>query len=305
MRFVLPTPPKILAVFLSRAHGPDHTETDSTSHDRVQRRLAAVLFADVVGYSRLTAQDEVGTWRRLRRVLRDIVRPNVEAHDGRIISIAGDGIMVEFPSAVEAVSSAIALQQSMGLRNAAVADDQRIELRVGINLGDIIIHGDDLHGDGVNVAARLEPLAEPGGICISATVHEHVHAKLQYPFEDRGEKLVKNIATPIRIYMIGPDTIAQLPTAIAGAGKQKGVWRWCAAALIIGLFGCAALWRPWLAPTPTETTRVQGPASGPPATLAAGLARPAAPRSPSSRRLSPTWIGIRSRTISLTGSPKT
>ncbi len=277
MRFVPPTPERILAVFLSRARGADHTETDSTSNDRVQRRLAAILFADVVGYSRLTAQDEVGTWRRLRRVLRDVVRPNVAAHGGRVISIAGDGILVEFRSAVEAVSSAIALQQSMRLRNAAVTDGQRIELRVGINLGDIMIHGHDLHGDGVNVAARLEPLAEPGGICISATVHEHVQAKLPYPFEDRGEKQVKNIAAPIRIYMIGPDTIAQLPTAVAAAGMRRGAWGWCAAALLIGLFGGAAVWKPWLPLPPTEATRVQTAAAGPPATPAAGLARAAAP----------------------------
>jgi adenylate cyclase len=228
MRFVPPTPPHIVAVILNKIRGPEHTESDATSHDRGHRRLAAILFADVVAYSRLTAQDETGTWHRLQSVLREVVRPNVEAHDGRIISIAGDGILVEFASAVEAVSSGIALQQSMRLRNAAVADDQRIQLRVGINLGDIMIHGHDLHGDGVNVAARLERLAEPGGICISATVLEHVQAKLHYPFEDRGEQLVKNIATPVRIYVIGPDTIAQLPIAVVAAAMRRSAWRWSA-----------------------------------------------------------------------------
>src|SRR5690349_12086095 len=272
MRLVPPRPSKVLAVFLSRSRGPDHTESGSTSNDRVQRRLAAILFADVVGYSRLTAQDEVGTWRRMQRILRTVVRPNVQAHDGRIISIAGDGILVEFPSAVEAVSCAIGLQQSMGLINAAVTTDQRIQLRVGINLGDIMIHGHDLHGDGVNVAARLEPLAEPGGICISGTVHEHVQAKLPYPFEDRGEKRVKNIAAPVRIYMIGPDTIAQLPTAAAAAGMRNGMWRWCAAALVIGLFGGAALWKPWLSPPPAETAHMQAATTVPPVNPAAGLA---------------------------------
>jgi adenylate cyclase len=280
MRLVPPRPSKVLAVFLSRSRGPDHTESDSTSNDRVQRRLAAILFADVVGYSRLTAQDEVGTWRRMQRILRTVVRPNVQAHDGRIISIAGDGILVEFPSAVEAVSCAIGLQQSMGLINAAVTTDQRIQLRVGINLGDIMIHGHDLHGDGVNVAARLEPLADPGGICISATVHEHVQAKLPYPFEDRGEQRVKNISTPVRIYMIGPDTIAQLPIAVAAARMRWRTWRWCAAALAIGLLGGAAVWMPWLHLPPREMASLQTASSGPPATPVALATEPPRPAPP-------------------------
>src|SRR4030095_11891478 len=134
--------------------------------ERMERRLEAILVADVVGYSRLTGEDEVGTWRRLQNVLRDIVRPQVEQHAGRIVRIKGDGILVEFPSAVEAVSSAVALQQAMALRNLNSADVQRIELRIGINLGDVITNDEDVHGDGVNIACRLEPLAEPGGICI-------------------------------------------------------------------------------------------------------------------------------------------
>lgn len=277
MRLVPPRPSKVLAVFLSGSRGSDHTESDSKSNDRVQRRLAAILFADVVGYSRLTAQDEVGTWRRMQRILRTVVRPNVQAHDGRIISVAGDGILVEFPSAVEAVSCAIGLQQSMGLINAAVMTDQRIQLRVGINLGDIMIHGHDLHGDGVNVAARLEPLADPGGICISATVHEHVQAKLPYPFEDRGEQRVKNISTPVRIYMIGPDTIAQLPVAVAAARMRWSTWRWCAAALAIGLLGGAAVWTPWRNLPPTDGARMQAGLPGVPATTVAAPVRAAPP----------------------------
>jgi adenylate cyclase len=171
--------------------------------ERVQRRLAAILFADVVGYSRLTGQDEIGTWRRLQSVLRDVVPPHIKAHAGRIVRVKGDGILVEFASAVEAVASAVALQQAMAQRNATLADAHRIELRIGINLGDIITSGDDVHGDGVNVAARLEPLAEPGGICLSATVHEHVRGKLAYPFEDRGVRTLKNIADPVQIYALG------------------------------------------------------------------------------------------------------
>jgi TolB-like protein/class 3 adenylate cyclase len=253
-------PRKIVAILLNSVRGqhPDR----NPSPDRVQRRLAAILFADVVGYSRLTEQDEVGTLHRLQSVWRDVVRPNVQTRNGRIISTAGDGVLVEFASAVEAVSSAIALQQAMRLRNAALTDDKRIQLRVGINLGDIMIHGQDLHGDGVNVAARLEPLAEPGGICISATVHEHVQAKLPFPFEDGGERLVKNIAAPVHIYVIGPDTIAQLPAAVA-AGMRRSACRWCAAALGIGLVGGAALWAIWLHLLPdAETSRVQNTPSG-------------------------------------------
>src|SRR5207249_1842760 len=131
---------------------------------------------------------EVGTWRRLQNVLRDVVRPHVKAHAGRIVRIKGDGILVEFSSAVEAVDSAVALQQAMAQRNAIFADAQRIELRIGINIGDIITNDEDVQGDGVNIAFRLEPLAEPGGICISGTVHEHVRAKLDYSFENRGER---------------------------------------------------------------------------------------------------------------------
>ena len=181
------------------------------SQARMERRLEAILFADVVGYSRLTGRDEVGTWWRLQNVLRNVARPNFKAHAGRIVRIKGDGILVEFPSAVEAVVSAVALQQAMAERNTILADAQRIELRIGINLGDIVTSSDDIHGDGVNIACRLEPLAEPGGICISATVHEHVHAKLSYSFDNRGERALKNIALPVVVYALGPQSIASLP----------------------------------------------------------------------------------------------
>ena len=172
------------------------------SQERVQRGLTAILFADVVGYCRLTGQDEVGTWRRLQSVLRDVVPPHVKAHAGRVVRIKGDGILVEFASAVEAVACAVALLQAMAQRNAILTDAQRIELRIGINLGDIITNDDDVQGDGVNIACRLEPLAEPGGICISGTVHEHVHAKLAFSFENRGERALKNIAEPVWIYSL-------------------------------------------------------------------------------------------------------
>src|SRR5262252_3943215 len=246
----------------------------AVSQERVQRRLAAILFADVVGYSRLTAQDEVGTWRRLQGVLREVVRPHVKTHAGRIVKIKGDGILVEFASAVEAVSGAVALQQAMAQRNAIFPDAQRIELRVGINLGDIITDNDDVLGDGVNIAARLEPLADPGGICISATVYEHVRAKLAYPFEDRGERALKNIADPVRIYALGPEKIAGLPTNNLPSDMPKTRWDWVAAAVVIICACAAVLWAGWpyLAPPMGQATNTP---TALPTTLTTSIASPA------------------------------
>ena len=223
------------------------------SQERLQRRLAAILFADVVGYSRLTGQDEVGTWRRLQSALRDVVRPHLKAHAGRIIRIKGDGILVEFASAVEAVASAVTIQQAMAQRNATLPDAHRIELRIGINLGDIVTNQKDVHGEGVNVTARLEPLAEPGGICVSATVHEHVRAKLAYPFEDRGVQTLKNIAEPVRVYALGPEKIASLPTDTPSSLIPRNRFGWYAAPIAVGSICAAALWMVWaqFAP-PTE-----------------------------------------------------
>jgi adenylate cyclase len=239
------------------------------SQEHVHRRLEAIMFADVVGYSRLTGQDEVGTWRRLRNVLRDVVRPEVRAHAGRIVRIKGDGILVEFPSAVEAVASAVALQQAMAQKNVNLADLQHIQLRIGINLGDVITNDDDVHGDGVNIACRLEPLAAPGGICISATVHEHVRAKLPYPFENRGEQTLKNIAAPVRIYSLGPEIIAGLPRDASRSDMPKKSWRWSVLALAVACLCAAALWR-YLGPS-AHTTAVQ---TGSPSSSSASVAEP-------------------------------
>jgi adenylate cyclase len=141
---------------------------------RVERRLAAILAADVAGYSRLMGQDEAGTLARLRTHRCELIDPKVVEHKGRIVKITGDGLLIEFPSVVEAVTCAVAVQRGMAERNTPVPEDQRIVFRVGINLGDIIVEADDIHGDGVNVAARLETLAEPGGICLSGTVRDHI-----------------------------------------------------------------------------------------------------------------------------------
>jgi adenylate cyclase len=172
------------------------------SGDRVERRLAAILAADVAGYSRLMGKDEAGTLARMRELRRQLIDPAVAVHKGRVVKTAGDGILIEFPSVVEAVACAIAVQRGMVERNASVPEDQRIEFRVGINTGDVIVEGGDIHGDGVNVAARLEALAEPGGICISAMVHDQVRGRLDCDFQDIGEQSLKNIDRPVRVYRV-------------------------------------------------------------------------------------------------------
>src|SRR5580692_7498971 len=166
---------------------------------RVERRLAAILAADVAGYSRLMGLDEVGTARILRehRVVSDGL---VAKHGGRIVKTTGDGLLLEFPSVVDAVECAVAVQVLMAERNADVPQDRRMLFRIGINLGDILIEGDDILGDGVNVAARLEGIAEPGGICISSSAYEQVRGKVDVEFADLGEQNLKNIARPVRAY---------------------------------------------------------------------------------------------------------
>src|SRR6266480_4913610 len=159
----------------------------------VERRLAAILAADVAAYSRLMGADEEGTLQRLKAHRRELVEPKISEHRGRIVKTTGDGMLVEFPSVVDAVRCAVEVQRAMVDRNAEVPEDKRITFRIGINLDDVIIDGDDIYGDGVNIAARLEALAEPGGICISRVVRDQIRDKLPCPFEDMGEQTVKNI----------------------------------------------------------------------------------------------------------------
>src|SRR5689334_23000407 len=172
------------------------------------RRLAAILAADVAGYSRLMGADEEGTLERLKALRRDLLDPKIAEHHGRIVKTTGDGLLVEFASVVDAVRCAVAVQQAMPERNTGVAADSRIELRIGINLGDVIVEGDDLYGDGVNIAARIEALADPGGVFVSNTVHDHVRDRLPFLFEDLGEQQVKNIARPVRVYRVREATAA-------------------------------------------------------------------------------------------------
>ena len=175
---------------------------------RVERRLAAILAADVAGYSRLMGADEEGTLAQLKALRRELSDPKIKEHRGRIVKTTGDGLLLEFASVVDAVRCAVEVQREMAERNAGVPPDRRIEFRMGINLGDIIKDGRDIHGDGVNVAARLEALAAPGGICVSRVVRDQVRDKLDFAFEDAGEQRVKNIARPLRVYHVRPGELA-------------------------------------------------------------------------------------------------
>jgi adenylate cyclase len=189
--------------------------------ERTERRLAAILAADVAGYSRLMNQDEEGTLRLLKAHLGELVEPHIAAHRGRIVKRTGDGLLVDFSSAVEAVRCAVAIQAGMADRNRAAAGDGRIEFRIGINLGDVIIEGDDIYGDGVNIAARLEALADPGGIFVSRAVRDSVRDKLGIVLEDLGEKPVKNIARPVRVFRVDTANGARRPAAPAMPDKPS------------------------------------------------------------------------------------
>jgi TolB-like protein/cytochrome c-type biogenesis protein CcmH/NrfG len=179
------------------------------------RRLAAILAADVAGYSRLMGTDEEGTHERLKAHFRELVDPKIAEHRGRTVKNTGDGLLAEFSSVVDAVRCAVEVQRGMADREPEVPAEQRIRFRIGVNLGDVIVEEHDIFGDGVNVAARLEALAEPGGICISRMVRDQIRDKLPYQFEDMGEQSVKNIARPVRVYALRPEAVADLPSGKA------------------------------------------------------------------------------------------
>jgi class 3 adenylate cyclase/TolB-like protein len=209
---------------------------------RVERRLAAILASDVAGYSRLMEADEVGTLRALKAQRKEVIDPLVAAHHGRVVKTMGDGILAEFASAVEAVGFAVAVHRDILGRNANLPRDRRIALRTGINIGDIIVEGGDIYGDGVNVAARLEALSEPGGIC-----YRQVRDKLPYEFADRGEQTVKNIARPVHVYALDAAALEMLPGVPAApqgpaspASRRRGWGKiWPAAAALAGVLAIA------------------------------------------------------------------
>jgi adenylate cyclase len=230
------------------------------------RRLTAILAADVAGYSRLMGADEEGTHERLKAHLGELVDPKIKEHRGRIVKNTGDGMLAEFPSVVDAVRCAAEVQRGMIDREPEVPDERRIRFRIGINLGDVIAERDDIYGDGVNIAARLEALAEPGGVCISRVVRDQIRDKLPYPFEDRGEQSVKNIARSVRVFALRPETIAELPAAgvpIAVPRRRRSVVAPIAAAVAAVLVIALIAWWLWPAtrssPTPTMTAVAAAP----------------------------------------------
>ena len=188
---------------------------------RVERRLAAILAADVAGYSRLIEADEEGTLGRLKALRAEVIDPKIASHHGRIVKTTGDGLLVEFASVVDALRCAAEMLAAVAESNAPIPVDRRIQFRVGINVGDIVVEDDDIFGDGVNVAARLEGLAEPGGICVSARVQEDAAGRLDLAFEDIGEQALKNISRPVRVYRVGPKSPLPSPPPQAGAGSAR------------------------------------------------------------------------------------
>ncbi len=204
------------------------------AQDTVNRRLAAILAADMVGYSRLTQLDEAGTVARQSACLKELVAPAIKELGGRLVKTTGDGFLVEFPSAVDAVLCAVKIQREMAAREQDMPSDQRIVYRIGINVGEIIYDGDDIFGDGVNVAARLEALADPGGIHISKSVFDNVKGKLDLGFANLGAQKVKNIAQPVPMYQVlmNPDDVGKVIMAapkvsrrgLLGPRNQRAWW---------------------------------------------------------------------------------
>ena len=193
-------------------------------------------------------KDEAGTLARLRTHRRELIDPKIAEHKGRIVKTTGDGMLVEFPSVVEAVTCAVAFQQGMAERNSGVPADERIEFRVGINLGDVIVEDGDIFGDGVNVAARLEGLAEPGGICISRTVHDQIRDKLPHAFDDLGEQSVRNIARPVRVYALRPEAVANLSVSgmpIAPPRRRRTVTAVVTAVALVAFVMAGTAWWVW------------------------------------------------------------
>jgi adenylate cyclase len=210
---------------------------------REQRRLAAIVSADVVGYSRLMGRDEPGTLARLKALRREVIDPKITEYGGRIVNTAGDNQLLEFPSVVDAVRCSVDVQRRMAELNATAAAEDRLEFRIGINLGDIIIDGGDIFGDGVNVAARVQSLADPGGICVSQVVRDQVLDKLSFTFEDLGAQEVKNIARPVSVYRVALDGgAAGVPRRPAKSVSRRARWRLAgAAAVLFTVIGAAAL----------------------------------------------------------------
>ena len=227
--------------------------------ERQQRRLATILAADVFGYSRLSAENEEETLRTLK-AHRAVIDRLIVRHEGRIFNTAGDSVLAEFSSAVEAVRCAIAIQEELRVRNAEIPENRRMDFRIGINVGDVLVDGNNLYGDGVNIAARLEGIAVPGSTCISGSVFALVKNKLSYGFEDIGPQTVKNIPEPVPAYRLAPSPIARQETSKAKSFN----WRWALLPALVAVFGTAAFY--WSERGKEHTPHSAGPpiAAAPP-----------------------------------------
>ncbi len=231
----------------------------------MERRLAAILTTDMVGYSRLIEADEEGTLARQKAHRKELIDPKIAEYHGRIVKSTGDGLLAEFSSIVDAVRCAVTIQMAMSAREADMPEDKRIAYRVGINLGDIVIDGDDIYGDGVNIAARLEALAEPGGICVSQTALSHVKGKVNSDFEDLGAQKLKNMVEPVQVYRVLMQPEAAATDSAEPVAKPK-LWRWAAIAAAVGVVVVAAgvlFWLPRVVeeePASVEPTLLTHPA---------------------------------------------
>ena len=218
--------------------------------EKVKRKLAAILSADVKGYSRLMGTDEVGTIRLLQ-TYRGVISDLIQKKGGRVVDSPGDNVLAEFASVVDALESAVEIQRELKLRNADRSESRRMQFRIGINLGDVVEEDERIYGDGVNIAARIEGLAEGGGICISGTAFEHIGKRLPLGYEYLGEQEVKNIQKPVRVYkvLIEPE---QAGKVIGEKGPKRPQWRWAVAAAVVLLAGALALWNFYFRPPPIE-----------------------------------------------------
>ena len=234
--------------------------------ERIERKLAAIVAADVAGYSRLMAADEEGTLARLKAHRKALIDPKIAEHSGRIIKTTGDGMLVEFASVVDAVRCVVEIQRGMLERNADIASDKRIDFRVGINIGDVIVDGEDIYGDGVNVAARMESLAEPGGILVSGVVRDQVRDKLSFSFDDLGDRNVKNIPRPVRAYRVNLSDDGRPPAPAAKASRGLGL---VGAAVLLVVVVTGAAWYLFIANRPAAV------ATSAPAPVASNAAVPA------------------------------
>jgi adenylate cyclase len=237
--------------------------------ERIERKLAAIVAADVAGYSRLMAADEEGTLARLKAHRKALIDPKIVEHSGRIIKTTGDGMLIEFASVVDAVRCVVEIQRGMLERNADIPSDKRIDFRVGINIGDVIVDGEDIYGDGVNVAARMESLAEPGGILVSGVVRDQVRDKLSFSFDDLGDRNVKNIPRPVRAYRVNLSDDGRPPAPAAKVSRKLGLVG--AAVLLLVVVAGGAAWYLFIANRPAAV------ATSAPAPAASNAAAPAAP----------------------------